>query len=60
METEYKGYKITFNEFAERWEVKVDDSSISDKSLKALKKKIDAINKKGFKRIAAILRTYDR
>lgn len=55
IETEYKGYKITFNENTERWIADLGDLGTREKpSLTDLKKVIDKALKATFKRQEAI------
>jgi hypothetical protein len=57
MEQEYRGHKIRFNERKEVWECRVkvpqgdDYTDISDASLATVKKFVDKILKKSFKRV---------
>lgn len=58
LKTEHRGFEITYCEFDDRWDGKLDDISISTKQgLAELKKKIDAALKKEskFKNMAVIV-----
>lgn len=57
MKTDYKGKKIVFSERDDNWTCY--ELKMTSKSLKALKKKIDNIDKKDFKRFEAYYLNYE-
>lgn len=58
METEYKEFKIIYDEDNERFTVVIDGRRYNRKSLKGLKSMIDGIEKKGFDRISVIFEQF--
>ncbi len=58
MQTEYKGYEILYDEGNNRFYLE-EDHNTHRPSLSELKKHIDRITKKSFKRINVLYKTYD-
>ena len=56
--TAYKGYTLQFDEQEDEWTVHIGNTSMSNKSLKSLKKRIDSIDKKDFERVPVWIMSY--
>jgi len=59
MEEQYKDYTIKYREVAEKFSARIGDSAYENKSLSAVKKYIDRVDKKDFKREAVIVNDYN-
>lgn len=55
MKDTYKGYEITYLESNEEFTARIGDSSYANRSLSAVKKYIDNLDKKDFKRVDVII-----
>ena len=58
MKDTYKGYEITYIEHNETFTAKIGQSSYDNKSLSVVKKYIDNLDKKDFKRVNVIVDNY--
>lgn len=58
MEDTYKGYKIEYKEFNEKFTASIGESYYANQSLAKVKKYIDNLEKKDFKRIDIIVCDY--
>lgn len=59
MEETYKGYKIEYSDFQEKFTAYIGDSNYSNVSLAKVKKYIDDLEKKDFKRVDIIISDYN-